>query len=103
MRPDVHPGKAPQDSKNNPPAGLDRYGARRKYMLECGLFAVAMVAVAQLVESRIVIPVVVGSSPISHPTKLLANQEFTPLLPAAFFLACSKSAKKLNVSACAAK
>jgi hypothetical protein len=25
------------------------------------------VAVAQLVESRIVIPVVVGSSPISHP------------------------------------
>ena len=28
-----------------------------------------MVAVAQLVESRIVIPVVVGSSPISHPIK----------------------------------
>ena len=27
----------------------------------------AAVAVAQLVESRIVIPVVVGSSPISHP------------------------------------
>ena len=27
-----------------------------------------MVAVAQLVESRIVIPVVVGSNPISHPT-----------------------------------
>jgi hypothetical protein len=27
------------------------------------------VAVAQLVESRIVIPVVVGSSPISHPNK----------------------------------
>src|SRR5204862_1200881 len=27
------------------------------------------VAVAQLVESRIVIPVVVGSSPISHPTE----------------------------------
>jgi hypothetical protein len=26
------------------------------------------VAVAQLVESRIVIPVVVGSSPISHPS-----------------------------------
>lgn len=26
-----------------------------------------MVAIAQLVESRIVIPVVVGSSPISHP------------------------------------
>ena len=29
-----------------------------------------MVAVAQLVESRIVIPVVVGSSPISHPKEL---------------------------------
>ncbi len=29
-----------------------------------------MVAVAQLVESRIVIPVVVGSSPISHPKTL---------------------------------
>lgn len=27
-----------------------------------------MVGIAQLVESRIVIPVVVGSSPISHPT-----------------------------------
>ena len=27
-----------------------------------------MVEVAQLVESRIVIPVVVGSNPISHPT-----------------------------------
>ena len=31
-----------------------------------------MVAVAQLVESRIVIPVVVGSSPISHPNYLAA-------------------------------
>jgi hypothetical protein len=29
------------------------------------------VAVAQLVESRIVIPVVVGSSPISHPIFLV--------------------------------
>ena len=28
-----------------------------------------VVTVAQLVESRIVIPVVVGSSPIGHPTK----------------------------------
>ena len=28
---------------------------------------ISVVAVAQLVESRIVIPVVVGSSPISHP------------------------------------
>ena len=31
-----------------------------------------MVTVAQLVESRIVIPVVVGSSPISHPSKIKA-------------------------------
>jgi hypothetical protein len=29
-----------------------------------------MVAVAQLVESRIVIPVVVGSNPIGHPIKI---------------------------------
>ena len=35
-------------------------------MLEFLFFAV--VTVAQLVESRIVIPVVVGSSPIGHPT-----------------------------------
>ena len=32
----------------------------------------SMVAVAQLVESRIVIPVVVGSSPISHPNNIKA-------------------------------
>ncbi len=31
------------------------------------IIADLVVAVAQLVESRIVIPVVVGSSPISHP------------------------------------
>lgn len=57
-----------------------------KNMLEFGLFAVEheisgvsdlvstqenVVAVAQLVESRIVIPVVVGSSPISHPKEFL--------------------------------
>ena len=33
----------------------------------------AAVAVAQLVESRIVIPVVVGSSPISHPNEFKAK------------------------------
>jgi hypothetical protein len=32
-----------------------------------------VVAVAQLVESRIVIPVVVGSSPISHPKEYAVN------------------------------
>ena len=37
-------------------------------MLKFCLFAGTAVAVAQLVESRIVIPVVVGSSPIVHPT-----------------------------------
>ncbi len=35
---------------------------------------VLVVAVAQLVESRIVIPVVVGSSPISHPIISLLSQ-----------------------------
>ena len=36
-----------------------------------------MVAVAQLVESWIVIPVVVGSSPISHPIFLFTTQRLT--------------------------
>jgi hypothetical protein len=35
------------------------------------LFVLATVAVAQLVEPWIVIPVVVGSSPISHPNPFL--------------------------------
>jgi hypothetical protein len=35
-----------------------------------------VVAVAQLVESRIVIPVVVGSSPISHPNKFKHLAQF---------------------------
>ena len=50
-----------------------------------------MVAVAQLVESRIVIPVVVGSSPISHPkiqcvaeTILRANNRGEPRGPLRF-------------------
>ncbi len=37
-----------------------------------------MVAVAQLVESRIVIPVVVGSSPISHPI-ISFQKTFNPI------------------------
>ncbi|MEY4448207.1 MAG: hypothetical protein RLZZ433_1222, partial [Pseudomonadota bacterium] len=41
------------------------------------------VAVAQLVESRIVIPVVVGSSPISHPIKF---KGFTRFLVNPFFV-----------------
>ena len=39
-----------------------------------------MVAVAQLVESRIVIPVVVGSNPISHPIFSPALQQLTDAL-----------------------
>ena len=35
-----------------------------------------VVTVAQLVESRIVIPVVVGSSPIGHPTKHAVSRTF---------------------------
>ncbi len=42
-----------------------------------------MVSVAQLVESRIVIPVVVGSSPIIHPIllylKVISEQRLTNL------------------------
>src|SRR5205085_4725776 len=38
------------------------------------------VAVAQLVESRIVIPVVVGSSPISHPTSSDEIKAFEALI-----------------------
>ena len=37
------------------------------------------VAVAQLVESRIVIPVVVGSSPISHPKRIKHLAQLTRL------------------------
>ncbi len=37
-----------------------------------------MVAVAQLVESRIVIPVVVGSSPISHPNFSVSHRLYNP-------------------------
>ena len=43
-----------------------------------------MVAVAQLVESRIVIPVVVGSSPIVHPTH---SKHLAPYGPRCFFFA----------------
>lgn len=34
------------------------------------LYSISVVAVAQLVEPRIVIPMVVGSNPISHPKDL---------------------------------
>jgi hypothetical protein len=46
-----------------------------------------MVVVAQLVESRIVIPVVVGSSPISHP---ILYFQFSPpfCLARGFVLTC---------------
>ena len=41
-----------------------------------------MVAIAQLVEPRIVIPVVVGSSPISHPKKKFRAAEVAKLVDA---------------------
>jgi|tagenome__1003787_1003787.scaffolds.fasta_scaffold18145760_1 hypothetical protein len=54
----------------------------------------SVVAVAQLVESRIVIPVVVGSSPISHPKefsgiKQLEVSELSPHTVAGFFSFCA--------------
>jgi hypothetical protein len=44
------------------------------------LFVLATVAVAQLVEPWIVIPVVVGSSPISHPNPLSNTFKYLPAL-----------------------
>jgi hypothetical protein len=41
-----------------------------------------MVGVAQLVEPRIVIPVVVGSSPIVHPIQMRARCQRTRARPA---------------------
>jgi hypothetical protein len=38
-----------------------------------------MVAVAQLVESRIVIPVVAGSSPVGHPKRIKLLAQFNGL------------------------
>jgi hypothetical protein len=38
----------------------------------------SVVGVAQLVEPRIVIPVVVGSSPIVHPIPCLFSEQFLP-------------------------
>ncbi len=43
-----------------------------------------MVSVAQLVEPRIVIPVVVGSSPIVHPKQVVPKR--TPVVRFVFFL-----------------
>ena len=47
-----------------------------------------MVAVAQLVESRIVIPVVAGSSPVSHPNRcsLFPNDFYFLKIVLSFFL-----------------
>ena len=42
-----------------------------------------MVSVAQLVESRIVIPVVAGSSPVVHPIKTVSYLKLTTLFPVA--------------------
>src|SRR6218665_596588 len=56
----------PMDGNGRRSMAIDGAGPKGpNHRLQC----VATVAVAQLVESRIVIPVVVGSSPISHPKK----------------------------------
>src|SRR5690606_21509390 len=58
-----------------------RPDARKKFMLESYSLVErngplkTMVTVAQLVESRIVIPVVVGSSPIGHPKNSLQHKD----------------------------
>src|SRR5690606_7464887 len=66
-----------------PDTARRRPDARKKFMLESyslvernGPLKI-MVTVAQLVESRIVIPVVVGSSPIGHPRIPLLDQAIT--------------------------
>ena len=52
-----------------------------------------MVAVAQLVESRIVIPVVVGSSPISHPKD---SKGLQVILQAFFFVSTLTDTKHVS-------
>ena len=47
-----------------------------KQGFEHAIITNSTVAVAQLVESRIVIPVVVGSSPISHPKSFNKKASF---------------------------
>ena len=50
--------------------GIKLYNALRFSFVVCLAYwgtGISMVAVAQLVESSIVIPVVAGSSPVSHP------------------------------------
>ena len=65
-------------------------GHNRRKFIQCAPSSVA--AVAQLVESRIVIPVVVGSSPISRPSyshlltgRITRNTE-NPELAAGFYI-----------------
>jgi hypothetical protein len=54
-------------------------GWRPLFLYNVGLASV--VAVAQLVESQIVILVVVGSSPIGHPTEPPSPRSFPRALP----------------------
>ena len=54
-------------------AGSSPAKRTNKKILVLQFYTYAMVSVAQLVESRIVIPVVVGSSPIVHPIKLIIS------------------------------
>ena len=66
-------GQVPSAPAQCPAAAAVQLSARRLIASrDCHVIISKLaVAVAQLVESRIVIPVVVGSSPISHPIQYL--------------------------------
>ena len=71
----------------------------------CITIDASTVAVAQLVESRIVIPVVVGSSPISHPKfenalqrrAFLFDQGFLEIVSSSVFDALKFDLRSLNL------
>jgi hypothetical protein len=52
---------------------LDERLRRSLFLKDYGATGLSMVGVAQLVEPRVVIPVVVGSSPIVHPIFLMGR------------------------------
>ena len=58
-----------------------------------------MVGVAQLVEPRVVIPVVVGSNPIVHPNQMESMNN----IASRFFVSLYKAEKQFNISTLFAK
>ena len=63
---------------------------------DCSPFSPYMVGVVQLVEHRIVVPSVAGSSPVTHPIRLKARGPERPLRPFAFdfrILGCSQAVR----------